>query len=453
MRHSFRIALRTFGAALATVSPLSLTPLPAPAQSTNPAYLSEMPSVDRVLQQEHGSDVLDTQLRQLGALHQLSRMIPIMASGLEHRPPQRLTPDELRIKTAYDSAFDPLLAKATTAAYLQRGYGSSAVFLETILNQFFSPQFRELYHKANPAEQVQLKYETTPQPVEPVRPAPQPQINIFNAPQSGSSMATGNTGSQGDMASGMQSLARNVNKLIYGGPVHPGLQMIGAFKGEGIAIDFGPRQIVTVDCGGLAPLPRSYTVERNAGRVVVTINNRPQPQPILLQFRPDGSLTGQGLITVAGKVQVGSTRHWVADYNANAPGYWAVTPVYEDRITRCNVGLLKATGAIQTTGGDVNNMLSMFGMQGTRFKATPGLRLNGQYTSPTGAGIEFDEDIATLHCGSNVTQHGYAVSQTDRDILVGLDNGITLTMATSGGLTAESSPPSCTLRVLSPPGR
>jgi len=126
----------------------------AQAQSTNPAYLSEMPSVERVLQEEHGSDALDTQLRQLRALHQLSRMIPIMASGLEHRPPQQLTPDELRVKVACDNAFGPLLAKATTTAYLSQGYGSSTVFLDSVLNQFFSPHFRELYHKAKPAEQA-----------------------------------------------------------------------------------------------------------------------------------------------------------------------------------------------------------------------------------------------------------------------------------------------------------
>ncbi len=125
MRHwtySPALALRMLLSAASAMA-AALASLPVQAQATNPAYLSEMPSVERVLQEEHGSDALDTQLRQLGALHQLSRMIPIMATGLEHRPPQQLTTDELRIKTAYDGAFGPLLAQATAAAYLSKGYG------------------------------------------------------------------------------------------------------------------------------------------------------------------------------------------------------------------------------------------------------------------------------------------------------------------------------------------
>lgn len=430
-----------------------LAPSTARAQSTNPAYLSEMPSVDRVLQEEHGSDALDTQLRQLGALHELSRMIPILAGGLEHRPPQQLTPDELRIKAAYDSAFAPLLAKATTVAYLNQGYGSSAVFLESVLNQFFSQQFRDLYHKANPAEQVQLKYETTPQPVEPPRPAPQPQINIFNAPQAGPSIGAGSQGSQGDMASSMQGLAKGVNKLIFGGTAHPGLQMIGTYKDAGIAIDFGRRQTVTVDCGGLAPLYRSYSVEQNAGRAVIRIDNRPQPQPILLQLRPDGVLIGQGLVTVAGKVQVGSDEHWVASYDANTPGYYAHTAIYEPRTARCRVGTLTATGTTQTTGGDVSSMLSMFGMRGKQFKVTPGLRLSGQYSGTAGAGIEFDEDTATLHCGNSPTEHAYTISQTDNGISVRLDSGVTLLIAPDGRLIANGPSVGCNLGTLSPIAR
>jgi len=38
------------------------------------------------------------------------------------------------------------------------------------------------------------------------------------------------------MASSMQGLAKSVNKLIYVGSAHPGLQMIGTYKDAGISI-------------------------------------------------------------------------------------------------------------------------------------------------------------------------------------------------------------------------
>ncbi len=213
---------------------------------------------------------------------------------------------------------------------------------------------------------------------------------------------------------------------------------------------FGRRQSVTVDCGGLAPLYRSYSVEQNSGRVVIRIDNHPQPQPILLQLSPDASLIGQGLVTVAGKVQVGSSQHWVPRYDANTPGYWAYSPIYEDRTAQCRVGTMRATGATQTTGGDVNSMLSMFGMQGKQLKVTPGLRLNGQYSAAAGAGIEFDEDSATLHCGSSSTEHAYTIAQTDSGIIVSFDNGTSLLIEPDGRLRANGQNASCNMGTLSP---
>jgi len=217
--------------------------------------------------------------------------------------------------------------------------------------------------------------------------------------------------------------------------------------------DFGRRQSVTVDCGGLAPLYRSCTVEQNTGGAFICIDNRPQPQPILLQLRTDGVLIGQGLITVAGKVQVGSSDTWVASYDANTPGYWAHAAIYEPRTARCRVGTLTATGATRTTAGDANSMLSMFGMQGKQFKVTPGLRPNGQYSEAVGAGIEFNEDTATLHCGNSPTEHAYTILQTDSGISVRLDSGVTLLIAPNGRLIANSPTAGCNLGTLSPIAR
>lgn len=456
----FVLARRTMSAAvliaatwLATnaVSPDDLF---AQTQAANPAYLSEMPSVERVMREVHGKDALDTELRQLGALHQLSRMIPIMAMGLEHRPASRLTPDELRLKVAYDNAFTPLAAKVTYPVYLNSGYGVSAELVETLLKQFFSPQVRDLYHKFNPSELAELAYERQPPVAEPPRPALQPQINIYNAPGGNSGTVASSQSAQGDMASSLRNIVKGLNNMRPGGTPHPGLQMIGTFKGGGITVAFRLSQSVGIACGGLIPLNQPYTVQQNGGRTMIRIEN--QPEPILLQLHSDGNLSGQGTTTVSGQVEVGTHRVW--EQNPGSPGipgygYWRNEPTYGPKKARCVIGQMAPTGVTSTVGGNVDRAMSQFGLQGNQFKVSPGLRLNGVYAGPSGASIEFDEDSATVRCGGGGTERAYAIQATDSGVLVNIDGGVVLIFGTDGRLTPSGGSAGCNLGILSPTGR
>lgn len=420
------------------------------AQATKPAYLSEMPSVERVMREVHGKDALDTELRQLGALHQLSRMIPIMAMGLEHRPASRLTPDELRVKAGYDNAFTPLAAKVTYPVYLNSGYGLSAELVETLLKQFFSPQVRELYHKFNPSELAELAYERRPPVAEPPRPAPRPQINIYNAPGGNSGTAAGSQSAQGDMASSLRNIVKGLNRMRPGGAPHPGLQMIGTFKGGGITVAFRLRQSVGIACGELLPLNQPYTVQQNGGRTMIRIEN--QPEPILLQLHSDGNLSGQGSTIVSGQVEVGTHRVWEQNPGAPGPsyGYWRTEPTYGPKKARCVIGQMAPTGVTSTVGGDVDRAMSQFGLQGNRFKVSPGLRLNGVFVGPSGASIGFDEDSATVRCGGGGMERAYAIQATDGGVLVNIDGGVVLILGTDGRLTPSGGSTGCNLGILSP---
>ena len=71
----------------------------APSYALDPAYLDEMPSVERVKADIQGKDDLDTRARQVGALLMLRRVVEDMAGNRRYQ--NQLTPDEIRIRNAY----------------------------------------------------------------------------------------------------------------------------------------------------------------------------------------------------------------------------------------------------------------------------------------------------------------------------------------------------------------
>lgn len=68
------------------------------AQATNPPYLSQFPSVDKVKAELKGSDALDTAAKQMGAFWQLREIIETLGRPRILRSP---TPDENRLMGQY----------------------------------------------------------------------------------------------------------------------------------------------------------------------------------------------------------------------------------------------------------------------------------------------------------------------------------------------------------------
>src|SRR6476646_10997882 len=78
-------------------SPLSsITP-----QITDPPYIRELPSVEKVMQVMKTADPEETALRQIGAFYQLEEIIKALSGPREFRG---LTPDEQRVLGAYQVA-------------------------------------------------------------------------------------------------------------------------------------------------------------------------------------------------------------------------------------------------------------------------------------------------------------------------------------------------------------
>jgi hypothetical protein len=67
-------------------------------QALNPPYLSEMPSVERVMRAMQTTNPRDTAERQIGAFYQLMEIIKTLSENREFRG---MTPDEMHILQMY----------------------------------------------------------------------------------------------------------------------------------------------------------------------------------------------------------------------------------------------------------------------------------------------------------------------------------------------------------------
>ena len=137
-----------------------LGPTMVHAQTLNPSYLSEMPAPARILAEIKGKDAEDTGERQMGAFMALIKMMDDMAWGLEHRnvnmaDTRKSTPDEMRIRLGYQTAYADLWHKVTNKE--GHVYDHDRDLLNEMLQKFFSESFRAKYFQADINAQSEYK--------------------------------------------------------------------------------------------------------------------------------------------------------------------------------------------------------------------------------------------------------------------------------------------------------
>jgi tetratricopeptide (TPR) repeat protein len=123
----------------------------AAAQNLNPAYLKELPSVDRVMNDMKTSDPAETAARQMGALLQLKKMIEDAAGPRFFSRTTGLTPDETRLRQQYYTAYYNLSQSKPELKGLNalRGYDVDPKFRDELFKLYFSPAFQAQVKVAN----------------------------------------------------------------------------------------------------------------------------------------------------------------------------------------------------------------------------------------------------------------------------------------------------------------
>jgi hypothetical protein len=140
---------------------------PLRAQLTDPPYLVEFPTVDRVLARIEGRNERDTAARQLGTFYHLRDMIERLSDGRNYR--NKLTTDEQRLMTSYGEARGTISLRVESTLtqndredwFIARGsFETSDDYRAEVLATFFSKAWADAYLKRAFADNQQMRRET-----------------------------------------------------------------------------------------------------------------------------------------------------------------------------------------------------------------------------------------------------------------------------------------------------
>lgn len=443
----------------------------------DPAYLADMPSVDRVKSEIKGSDPTDTLARQVAVFTSLGQFVNRIKSTRSIRAPYTL--DEQNVMNAYqmasyqitqqyESSHTPEEAKAFTSMHWKYEMGDADKWAHELMgnqaNAAYGGAMRDLSAGAKKHYDDEMRTYND---------AVAKQKEAANNPGGTNDHYAKDPGSvaarhclesgRSEMECLQEGMKVGMNDLMGGdiqeaivGKTPSGLRFTGVYGGNGFALNFR-QDLVYIGCGTLLPEPRTYTVNRSGMQVSVTIPIT--TPPLVLSYNADGSLAGGGrTIAVAGEVPAGGggrsttyqsqttttttqrqldpgeEREYSADQLHQNGGQFSVdqqttstswTPTFHRAPTvpkteRCTVGNLAVGGESIKTAAILTQVLGSKASKSANSR--PGLRLNGKYAVTGGLTIEFRDDSATLECGESFNSEAYEVLRENGQMLVKFQN-------------------------------
>lgn len=432
--------------------------------AANPAWLREMPTVERVTAEIKGDSEIDTFARRSGAFNHLSTIIARMAL-LQNRDEKRLTADEKRLVGIYAGAsieaWKPVRAAIGTIPPGEQrnrmnNYATDAELRMEVLEKFFSADFRALYAKADVVYAKDLEEFRQRQKVrEATRAQTQAQPSGGGATDAGTlemrRCVAGGRGIRECFAEMMGNQLSGVNPNLATKQPPPGLRLSGKYRGNGLDFEFANRSEgvsrseyfrVPVKCGNPLGGFTGYTLTNTGTSIVLKLATSP---PVEFVMQPNGSWKGPGVVVIDGVKIIGhgpeeQVTRTVADYGkpiymdrtggqllpGDTRGYFSGFETRTETVTvrppitapvkvPCDFTGLELTGPAT----DVTSIGQGFGFQ----EIPPGLRMVGTYTGAGGLSIKFHPESATTICGESEWTDKYSVVATGKEILISLQNG------------------------------
>ena len=472
----------------------AIAPPSAANRPMDPAYLADMPSVDRVKNEIKGSDPTDTLARQVAVFTSLGQFVNRIKSSRSIRAPY--TPDEQNVMNAYrlasyqitqqyESSHTPEEAKAFTSMHWKYEMGDADKWAHELMgnqaNAAYGGAMRDLSASAKKHYDDEMRTyndAVAKQKEAANNPGGRPEDHYAKDPGSVAARHCLESG-RSEMECLQEGMKVGMNDLMGGdmqeaiiGKTPTGLRLTGVYSTGGFGLNFR-QDLVYVVCGTLNPEPRTYTVNRSGMQVSVTIPIT--TPPLVLSYNADGSLGGGGrTIAVAGEVPAGGggttyqaqttttttqrqldpgeEREYSADQLHQNGGQFSVdqqttstswTPTFHRAPTvpkteRCTVGTLPAGGESIKTATILTQVLGSKASKSAN--SAPGLRLNGKYEVPGGLKIEFRDDSATLECGESFNSEGYEVVRENGQMVVKFQNNtgpLSLVLQPNNNLTGS----------------
>jgi hypothetical protein len=421
------------------------------AQATSADYTNDLPSVERVKAEIKGSDPTDSLARQVAIFTYLQTYINRIKSTRSQRDP--FTPGESKMWNAYRNAAYEISqeyakthtpAEAQTFERLHVYYMMNGDFYDDWSKRLIGPQSAAAYKNAleslsaagerrqqqateqyrkDRAAQQAADRQTSGGPGllsdDPTAVTARRCLELGGS--KGACMGKGLTAGFMDLI-GLSGLQESLS-----GPGSAGVILNGLFKNPATVttLNFDAAVVSLDGCGNLASDSRNYSIEKTSGLVRITVAN--EPKPIVLTMRPDGGLTGPGLIDVKGRIIVGyftQTRY----ENGIATGTTSV-PDYRPAMGRCVIGSFVAPPnpkPIPASAQSANDPSLLGTLTGALNTFAPdagevGLRMTGKY----GGGnllLDFSDNSLILDCGQAHVRQSYTVQNTSNALLVNVQN-------------------------------
>jgi hypothetical protein len=436
---------------LAALLCLLCSSIPVFAQATSSDYTNDLPSVERVKAEIKGSDPTDTLARQVAVFTYLQAYIDRIKSNRD--PHGAFTPGEAKMWNAYrnaayyisqDYAKTHTPAEAEAFERLHGRYEMDGPFREDWSKRLMGPQSASAYKNAQAglAAAGERRYQQEMEQYKKDRAAQQAADKQIFGTQSlsddptavatrrclelgGSSVACVGKGLTAGMLDwiGFGDDARDA----LAGPGRAGVILKGLYKNSATVttLNFDEDGVSIDGCGKLADDSHGYSIEKRSGLVRITIQN--EPNPIVLTMRPDGGLSGPGLIDVKGRIIVGyfTSTHYE---NGVATGTTS-TPDYRPAMGRCVIGSLakppnpKPVPPSTQSADDQSLLGTLTGMLGTFAPdaGEVGLRMTGKF----GGGnllLNFSGNSLVLDCGQAHVRQLYTVENTSNALLIHVQN-------------------------------
>jgi hypothetical protein len=421
------------------------------AQAPGSDYTNDLPSVERVKTEIKGSDPTDTLARQVAVFTYLQTYIDRIKSNRSQRDP--FTPGESKMWNAYrnaayymsqDYAKTHTPAEAQAFERLHGRYEMDSAFYQDWSKRLIGPQSAAAYKNAEASLNAagERRYQQATEQYKKDRAAQQAadrQVNggpglLSDDPTAVTTRRCLELGGSKEACLG-KGLKTGFLDLIGFGELEKSLSdsgragviLKGLYKNPATVttLTFNDGFVSLDGCGKLAADSRNYSIEKRAGLVRITVDN--EPSPIVLTMRPDGGLTGPGLIDVKGQIIVGyfTKTHYE---NGVATGTTS-TPDYRPAMGRCVIGSLVAppnpkpvSGSAQSANdssplGTLTSALNTFAPDAGEV----GLRMTGKY----GGGnllLDFSDNSLVLDCGEAHVRQSYTVENTSNALLVRVQN-------------------------------
>ena len=439
------------------------------AQQGSSDYTAALPSVEKVKTQLKGDNPTDTTARQVAVFTYLQTYITRIVYARHYGGP--FTPSEQKLmadyaKAAYDMTQDFTKAHSPadvkTFQQLEGKYEimNALSWIKQLEGQQAADTYRgteasmaQTYKEHEERLQRQMKEDqgggrssiAGDAVLDPMGIFAKAEANRVNDPQLRRCLELG---SSLDACEGVGAMQGMTSILVpwaekpdpNAAPAVAGVVFVGAYQGRpgSASITFGtdlsgsPVAIIS-DCGSLVSTTfdgHEYTLRKSGSTIQLALAN--EPQPILINLQPDGSISGPGPTLVKGRVVTGystTTKTVMVDgapagpqgYDCNGPcSTSSSVPNYAPKIERCTLGSMAFTRPkpIQTPKTGIGFLDAI-----TESKpAVTGLRMAGRYASNSGLTLEFGNGGVVLDCGKAHAESPYTVENTPTGFVVHIQN-------------------------------